>query len=577
MNFREGLDMGGLDTKQVEPFIKELSPPEELKKTFYQTFFGSLMGQTFFFMGLLAIYFAVVALLYSYAKTPLQAFRDDLGPFWFWGILAAPLACILLFQTLPTGLRALREKRLKAMAIGGVPKPGYFRLQPYGASDHDSFKRLDGADREVLSWLKSAKSSLLYLSGASGVGKSSLLSAAVLPGLRDAGWIVVESRLFGDPVERLRAALLEAKGLFKRKPADKLSLAEVLRSAAEATARTHAAPLLLVIDQFEEFLILHDEPGRAAFASLLSDLAKNPIDRLKLLLVFRSDYQPLVFKLALPPLAPGENWYMLSPYGKGEAKFMLQGSGRELSPTALDALFRGLDRIEDARGLYRPITLNMIGLVLEAMGGTLRGDPSKLIQTYLTDSLTASPSRDFVKPLLAKMITDAGTKEPHTEAELVDRTHFEPWQVKATLADLARRGLVRRLEGAEAGWEIAHDFLARTIGQLIGRLKPTLVERTRPLVAPVVLVGWIILFAAVLPFSRVLQLQAAEKALRENFRAKIGAELATGFKKKRVLSLQVALGGPHSALRLASRMMRPYSMLCSRICSAKSAPQVPTG
>jgi hypothetical protein len=171
--------MGSLDTKQVEPFINKLSPPEDLKRTFYQTFFGSLMGQTFFFMGLLAVYFAAVASLYSYAKAPLQAFRHDLGPVWFWSILAAPLACILLFQTLPTVLRASREKHLKAMAIGGIPKPGYFRLQPYGASDHDAFKRLDGADREVLRWLKS------------GVGKSSLLAAAVLPELRDAGWTVI--------------------------------------------------------------------------------------------------------------------------------------------------------------------------------------------------------------------------------------------------------------------------------------------------------------------------------------------------------------------------------------------------
>jgi hypothetical protein len=34
----------------------------------------------------------------------------------------------------------------------------------------------------------------------------------------------------------------------------------------------------------------------------------------------------------------------------------------------------------------------MIGLVLETKGGTLRGDPSKLIQSYLTDSLTAAIS-----------------------------------------------------------------------------------------------------------------------------------------------------------------------------------------
>jgi hypothetical protein len=35
-------------------------------------------------------------------------------------------------------------------------------------------------------------------------------------------------------------------------------------------------------------------------------------------------------------------------------------------------------------------------------------------------------------------------------------------------------------------------------------------------------------------------------------------------------------GGPYSALMFASRMIRPYSTFCLRICSAKSAPQVPT-
>jgi hypothetical protein len=104
--------MAGLDIKQVEPLIKQFSPPEEVKKTFYETLFGSLMGQTVLFIGLLAIYFAIVATLYVYAKAPLQAFRDDLGAPWFWSVLAAPSACILLFAALPTALRALRERRL---------------------------------------------------------------------------------------------------------------------------------------------------------------------------------------------------------------------------------------------------------------------------------------------------------------------------------------------------------------------------------------------------------------------------------------------------------------------------------
>src|SRR5580704_15964704 len=113
--------MADLNIKQVEPLIKQFSPPEEVKKTFYQTLFGSLMGQTVLFGGLLAIYFAIVATLYEYANEPLKAFRDDLGAPWFWSILATPFACILLFAMLPTALRALRERHLKAVAIGGAP------------------------------------------------------------------------------------------------------------------------------------------------------------------------------------------------------------------------------------------------------------------------------------------------------------------------------------------------------------------------------------------------------------------------------------------------------------------------
>src|SRR5215468_2158689 len=55
--------MTTLDIKQVEPLIKELSLPEEVKKAFYQTFFGSLMGQAFLFMGLLAIYLQLLQCL----------------------------------------------------------------------------------------------------------------------------------------------------------------------------------------------------------------------------------------------------------------------------------------------------------------------------------------------------------------------------------------------------------------------------------------------------------------------------------------------------------------------------------
>ena len=80
----------------------------------------------------------------------------------------------------------------------------------------------------ILNWLKGTQESLLYLSGASGVGKSSIMAADVEPRLHDLGWTIVETRLLGDPVERLRRTLLEAKGLFTREPDAEMALRDLL-------------------------------------------------------------------------------------------------------------------------------------------------------------------------------------------------------------------------------------------------------------------------------------------------------------------------------------------------------------
>src|ERR1700751_1708211 len=51
---QRGAIMPGLDVKQLEPLFKDFGPTEEVKKSFYQSFFGSLMGQVVVFVGLMA-------------------------------------------------------------------------------------------------------------------------------------------------------------------------------------------------------------------------------------------------------------------------------------------------------------------------------------------------------------------------------------------------------------------------------------------------------------------------------------------------------------------------------------------
>ena len=483
--------------KGIGELIKSVGATDEQRQALGQTFFGTLLGQSVALLGMMLVYFGALAMIWQNWSEGLKAFHADLGG-WFWLILAAPVICILLFSMLPTALRARRERRMIGIVDDAQLAGTHFRTYPYGAEDRTAFKRLDGADQTALNWLKSTETPLLYFSGASGVGKSSLLAACVLPQLRDAGWLVIETRLFGDPTERLCKALFAAETRLAKKDAD-LPLYDLFKKVADARKRKGEPPLLLVIDQFEEFLILYKDDERAAFGAFLHDLMKRPINGLRILLVFRSDYRALVFKLDLPPLSAAQNWHELAPYDRGEAAAFLRNGGRNLSVEVSDKLFRGLDRIEDAPGMYRLITLNMVGLVLERMGRTLEGDPGRLIQSYLQTCLTKGDARDFVKPLLANMITDAGTKGPRSRRDLAKITGFASWQVKSTLAELARQGLVRRLEATAAAWEVAHDFLARVIGQMIGRLKPNFFARAQPLIAPIALMGWIGLAALVLP------------------------------------------------------------------------------
>jgi hypothetical protein len=66
-----------------------------------------------------------------------------------------------------------------------------------------------------------------------------------------------------------------------------------LRGVLEALARRADASLLLVLDQFEEFVILAEPERQEAFAALVADLHSTPIS-LRLLLVLRSDYQTAI-------------------------------------------------------------------------------------------------------------------------------------------------------------------------------------------------------------------------------------------------------------------------------------------
>jgi hypothetical protein len=194
----------------------------------------------------------------------------------------------------------------------------------------------------VLRWLQEAIRPILFLSGSSGSGKSSLLEAYVLPVLQREGWHVEVVHSFSDPLEGFEAAL--------------------------RPRRAKGACLLVVFDQFEEFVILEDRAASEAgkrFLTRVRELRQQPLPGVCLLFVVCSDYLNATIELELDDLISGQSWLEIDPFRRSAARVFLASSPKKPADKLVERLLDGADALEEAPGLFRPVTLNMLGVVLE--------------------------------------------------------------------------------------------------------------------------------------------------------------------------------------------------------------------
>jgi hypothetical protein len=264
--------------------------------------------------GLIAGYFAALgAALLAYQKLEEPLKRT---PWWVRPLVAvAPLMVVFFGHTIPALLDQGRRRRL--IEVSGELEPGYFRLSP--REEETGFTRADDKHKEILPWLKDRRAPVLYLTGQSGSGKSSILSAWVIPQLsRDVPPMkVVQLRGYQDPVSVLTTKLREPGIIWNRPPAEALDVQQLLERAVQ---KLRPERLLIVFDQFEEFVMLHDDSQRRAFEQLLASLMGKPVEGLTLLLVVRSDYVEVLERLALPKLVQDANWKAVPPFTEQAAR-----------------------------------------------------------------------------------------------------------------------------------------------------------------------------------------------------------------------------------------------------------------
>jgi hypothetical protein len=357
---------------------------------------------------------------------------------------------IICFSVGPQMWHRRRKAQRDIIALNPNPEVSgvrHFRLDPYVTASPQEFRREDDAHNEVLRWIRDSSRPVLFLSGVSGAGKTSVLKAYVLPLLREAGWRIEQVGTFADPLSQLEAIL--AVGWHK------------------------GTRVLVVFDQFEEFVILEhraSEEARRVFLARVRQLCQTPPPGLCLLFSFRRDYMSDLIAMKIDDFVSGQTFMEIDAFRPGPARRFLEAAPTAPTSGLVNRLLAGAEALDDVPARFRPVTLNMLGLALQDYDREITGRPERLVQSYLEAAILQPEIKEIGPRVIERLITEANTKKPRTVIDLSAETTLRAEDVVACLVLLERKGLVRRL--GENLWEISHDFVARQFALLLGRLRP---------------------------------------------------------------------------------------------------------
>jgi WD40 repeat protein/DNA-binding SARP family transcriptional activator len=177
----------------------------------------------------------------------------------------------------------------------------YKGLRAFGEADAADFYGRDALVGELVRTLVDHR--LVAVVGPSGIGKSSVVKAGLVPSLRNGAlpgsedWLVTDMFPGSYPYDELAAALLRVAverpdDVFEELARDELGICRLVRRILPAEGE-----LLLVIDQFEELFTLTAEETRGRFLAGLTALAADPRSLVRVLVTLRADFldHPLLY------------------------------------------------------------------------------------------------------------------------------------------------------------------------------------------------------------------------------------------------------------------------------------------
>lgn len=386
----------------------------------------------------------------------------------------------------------------------------YQGLVPFDQADAPFFFGREKESRLIAANLSASPLTLLY--GASGVGKSSILRAGVLNYIRtrDDLLAVIHNSWQANPVESLKASILTnvvsempnvgLKSL-KSQP-----LNEFLLNIASVTGRR----LMIILDQFEEFFLYHQNTKDAFDRQFPEALVKESA-AYSFLISIREDSLAKLdrFQGSIPGLF--DNYLRINyldrkaaraaiekPIWKYNELFLdsnvLMDIEGELIESVLDQVQAGEVVFGDALGgidsetlqkhqIETPFlqlvmsrlwdeTVHSKSKVLQAKTLKKLGGARRIVRTHLDTVLRAlsRDEQDLAAQMFNMLVTPSGTKISHTAEDLARYTNVSASKLDSVLEKLSagdvrilRQVAVAHGRTNEIRYEIYHDVLAQAV------------------------------------------------------------------------------------------------------------------
>ncbi|UCG58832.1 MAG: helix-turn-helix domain-containing protein [Phycisphaerales bacterium] len=357
-------------------------------------------------------------------------------------------------------------------------KNPFLLLKPFGSRNARLFAGRDEEIQQMVERVTGRK--LVVLIGESGVGKTSLVEAGVLPKLRSYRYTAVRFSFQHDPVDSLMAKL---KGSSEKKRGA-MPLVDVVRTYIDRRGRN--TKLLLIGDHLEQMFTIHkSQRTRQKFVEQFSRVLGSPLPA-TFLFCIREDYLPDLFNLSLdiPALYHRDNTYRLHKLSTKSGSEVLKRASLHASVRLSANL---IDKVADdlcyeGDGMIYPPYLQIVGYRLYAAFAKNHKMPSSLavipesvytrlggvetiVNRYLEGLLDQYPNDDkaLIGQILSTMVTEYYTKKRVKKKDLQEALpHCH--NLDRLLSSLVEHRIVRRSLGE---YELIHDFLARRVIEFI--------------------------------------------------------------------------------------------------------------